>query len=954
MFMTLETLRHDATETLAELESSGRLPELSVNDRALWLSVLSASPFVALAISRDRDLVTDLWESGDLERAYEAEQMHRRLAGLVASIDDEGGLARVLRRFRRREMVRIAWRDLTGRSETSETLRDLSGLADCCVEQALRWHERRLLGRHGTPRDAEGVPQELVVLGMGKLGGCELNYSSDIDLIFTFESEGETDGDRALSNSQFFIRLGQRLIRSLNDVTEDGFVFRVDMRLRPYGDEGPLAMSFDGMELYYATQGREWERYALIKARVIAGDQAAGQRLMDMLRPFVFRRYLDYGAFAQLRDMKQMIEREMARKGMRDNIKLGPGGIREIEFIGQLFQLIRGGREPRLQARGILPVLHSLVVLGELPQSVVDDLVEGYDFLRRSENRLQMMHDQQTQTLPEEEADRLRLAMAMGFEQGWDAYMTALDAHRQRIHRHFGDVMRVPDERAGSDDHDPLEALWNDSLDRAEAERALAAAGFRQPEKALQVIATWRSERSHQEGGAARTRLDALMPALLRTVGSSSAPEAALPRVLELVSRVVRRSVYIALLVEQPQALQQLVRLCACSPWIAELLAQHPILLDELIDPHALYEPPDRNVLVEQLAQVIEKCDGDPEREMDELRRFRQLAVLRVAAADVSEALPVMKVSDHLSWIAEVILERVLALAWSQLERRHGRPSAVKDGQRFEPGFAIIAYGKLGGLELGYGSDLDLVFLHDSEGEEAYTDGDKSIDNSLFFARVAQKVIHLLNTRTQAGILYEVDTRLRPDGASGLLVSSMRAFEDYQRHHAWTWEVQALVRARFVAGEQRIAERFSTIRREMLCRPRAPEDLRSEVGQMRGKMRAEDKAPPAGLFHLKKGCGGITDIEFIVQYLLLAHAAEYPELVTFTDNIRQLEALSNAGVLEPEQARALIDAYRTLRDAGHEQVLKGEKALVPDDRYADHRAQVRSAWTAVFSVPPCP
>lgn len=951
--MTLETLKNEAADVLEGLASADRLPSMRSPERSHWLAVLAVSPFVSSAISRDHDLLADLCDSGDLEKSYASGEMDRRLAEQVAGVDDEQALARLLRRFRRREMVRIAWRDLAGRAQTAETLRDLSDLADCCVEQALRWHEARLLDRHGTPRDAEGVRQGLVVLGMGKLGGHELNYSSDIDLIFTFESEGETDGDRALSNSQFFIRLGQRLIRSLNDVTEDGFVFRVDMRLRPYGDEGPLAMSFDGMELYYATQGREWERYALIKARVIAGDQAAGQRLMDMLRPFVFRRYLDYGAFAQLRDMKQMIEREMARKGMRDNIKLGPGGIREIEFIGQLFQLIRGGREPELQARGILPVLHSLVTLGELPEPVVDDLVAGYDFLRRSENRLQMMHDQQTQTLPVDDDDRTRLALAMGFDQGWDAYMTALDAHRQRIHQHFGDVMRVPD---GGDDEsaqDPLEALWNDRMDRDEAEQALAAAGFRDPAQALEILATWRAERSNQEGGAARTRLDALMPALLRSVGSSSAPEAALPRVLALVSRVVRRSVYIALLVEQPQALQQLVRLCAASPWIAELLAHHPILLDELIDPHTLYEPPDRRVLTEQLAQVIEKCDGDPEREMDELRRFRQLAVLRVAAADVADALPVMKVSDHLSWIAEVILERVLSLAWAQLRQRHGQPVAIRDGETFQPGFAVVAYGKLGGLELGYGSDLDLVFLHDSEGDEAYTDGEKSIDNSLFFARLAQKVIHLLNTRTQAGILYEVDTRLRPDGASGLLVSSMRAFEEYQRNHAWTWEVQALARARFVAGESRIADRFGAIRREMLCRVREPEALRSEVAQMRDKMRAEDKAPPPGLFHLKKGCGGITDIEFIVQYLLLAHAADHPDLVTFTDNIRQLEALSSAGVLEPERARALIDAYRALRDGGHEQVLRGEKALVPDHRFADHREQVQAVWQAVFSTPPC-
>jgi len=914
-------------------------------------TVLAVSPFIQSAFLRDSRLFADLVRSGDLLVSYPAKGLSDRLSRYLESVTDEKALGRCLRKFRRREMVRIAWRDLVGQATTEETLNDLSELADVCVEQALQWHEARLVERYGVPRDAKGERQGLVVLGLGKLGGRELNYSSDIDLIFAFEKEGETDGAKALSNSEFFTRLGQRLIRSLNDVTEDGFVFRVDMRLRPYGDEGPLVMSFDGMELYYATQGREWERYALIKARVIAGDQAAGLRLMNMLRPFVFRRYLDYGAFAQLRDMKQMIEREMARKGMQDNIKLGPGGIREIEFIAQLFQLIRGGREPALRSPSLLKVLDALVALGELPAEVVADLKNGYDFLRRSENRLQMMYDQQTQTLPVDKVDRQRLALAMGYED-WETYIAALNERRRRVHRHFGDVLRVPAGQ-GSEQQDQLELLWKDQLDREIAKTALSAAGFHEPARALEVVTNWRAELSGLQSGPAQTRLDALMPNLLRAVGASTDPEAALPRVLNLITQVVRRSVYIALLVEQPQALHQLVRLCAASPWVAELLSQHPILLDELIDPHTLYEPPGRETLVEELKRMIANCDGDPEREMDELRRFRQLATLRVAAADIAGALPVMKVSDHLTWIAEVILERVLELAWQQLTTRHGLPRGQRDGQTYRPGFAIIGYGKLGGIELGYGSDLDLVFLHDSEGEDTVTDGGKSIDNSLFFARLAQKVIHLLNTRTQAGILYEVDTRLRPDGASGLLVSSIHAYEDYQRHHAWTWEIQALVRARFIAGNPDIQARFEALRCAVLCQERDPEALRQDVIQMRQKMRAEDKALSSELFHLKKGCGGITDIEFIVQYLLLAHAHRHPTLVHYTDNIRQLEALAAANILTQAQSQALIDAYRALRDAGHAQVLKGESALVPKVRFQAYWQPVIEIWRHIFKSAPC-
>lgn len=949
-----ELLSEEARQALEALKAQAEDARVLVDPRVAGdvQRILAASPFLAGSVRREAGLLAGLVDSGDLFLAYAQDGFDVRLRALLLEAADEEALLRLLRRFRRREMLRIGWRDLAGLAPTAEVLADLSRLADACVAQALRWHEQALMRRHGAPRDAAGEPVGLVVLGMGKLGGLELNYSSDIDLIFTYESEGETDGERSLANSQFFIRLGQKLIRALNEVSADGFVFRVDMRLRPYGDEGPLAMSFDGMELYYATQGREWERYALIKARVIAGDFAAGARLMDLLRPFVFRRYLDFGAFAQLREMKTMIEREMARKGMRDNIKLGPGGIREVEFIGQLFQLIRGGRERRLQARGILAVLDTLAELGELPDAAVVELKAGYDFLRRAENRLQMMHDQQTQVLPEDEADRARLALAMGYPD-WTAFDDDLRDWMLRVHGHFGLVFRVSRPEEGVEpSRPPLDLLWRGELGEVHEREALREAGFVDPEAVRVELSRWKQESSRVLTDTARARLDALMPSVLAESGASEAPEAALSRVLNLLGKVLRRSVYLALLAEHPPALAQLVRLCAVSPWIAELIAQHPILLDELIDPRTLYNPPGREGLVTELDGLLANIDGgDEERVMDELRRFRQLATLRVAAADIVDALPLMRVSDHLTWIAELILERTLKLAWNTLAARHGVPVVQgADGPR-HPGFAVIAYGKLGGIELGYGSDLDLVFLHDSEAE-GQTDGERPLDNAVFFARLAQRIMHMLSTRTAGGILYEVDTRLRPDGAAGLLVSRLRAFADYQMGSAWTWEHQALVRARPVAGSASIAEGFATIRRQVLIRPRDVAALREEVVAMREKMRAELGGAPAGFFHLKKDRGGITDIEFLVQYLILAHAPAHPELLTWTDNIRQMEGLARAGVLDETTASALIESYRELRDMSHHQVLRGERAVVPEARVERPRQAVLLAWTRYMQEEP--
>jgi [glutamine synthetase] adenylyltransferase / [glutamine synthetase]-adenylyl-L-tyrosine phosphorylase len=906
--------------------------------------VWPASEFASRACTRDPALLAELVASGDLRRAYRPGELAARVEAALGPAGDHQALGVALRALRLREMVRIAWRDLAGWADLAETLGELSDLADACLDGALCRLHGWQVERHGTPRDPAGAPLGLVVLGMGKLGARELNFSSDIDLIFAYASEGETDGARALSNAEFFTRLGQALIAALDAPSADGRVFRVDMRLRPYGESGPLAMSFDAMEDYYQVHGREWERYAMIKARVAAGDRAAGERLLEQLRPFVYRRYLDFGAFESLREMKERIAREVRRKGLQRNIKLGPGGIREVEFIAQAFQLIRGGREPELRERGLLRVLDSLAERGHLPDYVTRGLAEAYVFLRRVENRLQAYADRQTHVLPAAESERLALAWSMGCEE-WSSFERELEKRRRLVQSHFQQVFAAPqadDDAARAE----LVALWRGTLAEAPAREVLVKAGYDDPAEAARLLGQLRDGHANRAlAPLGRERMDRLMPLLIGAAGSADRPTSCLLRLIGVIEAIAGRSAYLALLVENPMGLSQLVKLCAASPWIAALLARHPLLLDELLDPRTLYAPLDRAGLERELRGALaEVAPDDLEQQMEVLRHFRQANTLRVAAADVAEVMPLMVVSDHLTEIAEVVLGEVLALAWHHLTHRHGRPRCRLDGEPREPAFAVIAYGKLGGIELGYGSDLDLVFLHDSEGEEQQTEGPKPIDNAVFFARLGQRIIHILSVHTPAGVLYEVDARLRPSGASGLLVSSLAAFGDYQRTQAWTWEHQALVRARVVAGDAGIAGAFSALRREVLCRPRDAAALRAEVREMRERMRVERGPRRSGWFDLKHDRGGIADVEFMVQYGVLAWAHRHPELVRYTDNIRQLDGLAEAALMPPADARSLAAAYRVFRARLHRLTLQNEPARVEEGELRKEREAVIRIW----------
>ncbi len=941
-----------ADRRAAIAEALGAQPDLPGDaDR-----VLACSDFVAHGLARDADLAADLIGSGDLATSYpHATQAgderpasfdhYRDLArGALAGAGDEASLGLAARRLRRREMIRIAWRDIGALADFEETLRDTSALADAIVEVCLDWLHAWMTDDLGEPTGAGGEAQRLTVLGLGKLGACELNFSSDIDLIFTFAEPGETvGGRRAVANEEFFARLGRRLIKVLDERTPAGYVYRVDMRLRPFGSAGPLAMSHDAMEQYYAVHGRDWERYALIRARVVAGDETGGAALLEHLRPFVYRRYLDFGALESMREMKQLIDEEVARKELTDNVKLGAGGIREIEFTGQAFQMVRGGRIPQLRGRRITAVLERIGALDLLPRHAVEHLVEAYRFLRTVEHRLQQGDDRQTHTLPSDDDARARLAAGMGLA-GWPALSAEIVRQRRRVGGQFDQVFGTPVTQA--DEHERLALALDPSMDGEEALALLSQIGFEDTGTAWALLDAARgSSALRAMDGHGRQRLERVAPDLLRACAARPNAIETLQRALAIVEAVARRSAYLALLAERPLALSQLVRLCAASPWIARLIASHPLLIDELLDARTLYDPLDRPGLERDVAARLAPVDaGDTEQEMGALRRFKQANVLRVAAVDVSHVMPLMVVSDHLTEIAEVVLGRSLELAWRDLARRYGEPRCTVDGERRRAQFAIIAYGKLGGIELGYGSDLDIVFVHGSRGGDQMTDGEKSVDNAVFFARLAQRIIHFLTTPTPEGVLYEVDSRLRPEGSAGPMVSAIEGYRRYLLDKAWTWEHQALTRARVVAGDDALARRFEEIRREVLLRPRDPEQLREEVRSMRQRMRDALGTGKRAGFDLKQDAGGIADIEFMVQYGALRWAEKLGDSLRYTDNVRLLEGIAKAGLMPEQDTRFLTDAYRAYRARVHVLALQEQEIVEDDSEFLAEREGVRRLW----------
>ena len=935
-------------------------------DRDTLIRLFSASNFAAEKLSQFPQWLTHIADQSVSPSCDYAGNFSAQLSGS----ETEDVFNRALRHFRHREIIRIIYREFNGLSSLAETTAELTELASALISVSLAWHYPKLCEQYGTPTGRHsGLPQPMVVLGMGKLGAWELNLSSDIDLIFAFPEAGETHfsadakAKRNIDNQQFFIKLGQRLIKSLDTVTVDGFCFRIDMRLRPHGDSGALVSNFNAVEDYYQTQGRDWERFAMIKARPVAwvgeGGKQAADKLMALLTPFTYRKYVDFSAFDSLRSMKTMISREVHRKGLQEDVKLGAGGIREVEFIGQAFQLIRGGRDPQLRERRVLPLLALLAEWQLIPIASQQGLSRAYEFLRHTEHAIQAFADKQSQSLPMEPALQGRLAWVMGFET-WDSFYQTLEQHRQLVHQEFKAVIANPDDEDDAAEESDIvqwQGFLADMPDQASAEIWLTECGFDHPGEIYKHLKDLYGQRAlSMMQASGRDRFDRFMPRLMAMLQQASPKAASLQRVLNLVVAVLRRSAYLVLLIENPGALAQLVKLCAASEWIADQLSKHPALLDELIDPRSLYSPPDRSQLADELRQATLRINRDDlEAQMEALRYFRMAHGLRVAASEVAGVLPLMKVSDYLTWLAEAVLEYVQQLTWELMVARHGYPAQSSDPTLLAETaeFIVVGYGKLGGIELGHGSDLDLVFVHDTD-ITGQTDGERSIDNQTFYTRMGQKMIHILNTQTVSGQLYEVDMRLRPSGNSGMLVTSLNAFEKYQRGEAWTWEQQALVRGRVVCGNGALAQKFEQLRLDLLCVPRDLTKLAEDVVNMREKMRTSLGSGNKAGFHLKQDAGGIVDIEFMVQYAALAWAHQVPALVRYSDNIRILGCLEDANLMAAEDVASLIRAYKAYRSMGHALALQRQSVTLDDSQFRPERTEVEAIWQRLLGPSPIP
>ena len=950
----MTTMTADAARALAQLQEqhpeSWQRFEQTAAIRESLARVWSASNFVATSCARHPSLLEALLDKDQLERALDIAAITSDLDGSVRAAN-EAELMDELRRFRRRHMVRIAWRDIAGWADLDETLRDLSTLADVCIQFAYAKSYAALTTRYGVPRGEHSkAPQPMLIFGMGKLGGGELNYSSDIDLVFLYPEEGETDGARCVDNAEFFLRLGQKVTQMLSAPTVEGFVYRVDLRLRPFGDSGRLALSFASFENYLQQHGRDWERYAYVKARAITALEHYPSLYEETLRPFVYRRYLDFSVFESLRDMKAMIAREVERRELQDNIKLGPGGIREIEFIAQAFQLIRGGVDRRLQSRELRAVLPLLIGPRLLGEDVVRELLESYRYLRVVENRLQEWNDEQTHQLPQDAVARERLAHSIGAAD-WDALSGELRMHRERVAAHFSQTVFGPLADVQSDADRSLRLLDLDSTpeDREQAVRALGVTDPASVCGAMEALCD--SPYFKRLDATGRRRLQELMPRLLRLVATTPNPAVTLTRIAKILEMIGGRTVYLALLNENAAALQRLVELTAQSQFLADQIAVHPLLLDELIDERLIDDPPTRERFVEELGMRRAAMVGDdPERQVEILRQFQRAALFRVAVADLTRRLPLMKVSDRLTDIAELIVREALSLARAQIDAKHGSPQYTHpDGSTRTAEMIVVAYGKLGGLELGYGSDLDLVFLHDSQGDAQRTNGAQSVDNSVYFQRLAQRLVHLLTVHTSAGRLYEVDTRLRPGGNRGLLVQTLQSFREYEFEEAWTWEHQSLLRARAIAGPTELCRAFEDARIEVLRNGVRRDALKTEVRSMRTKMRESLSKAKPGQFDIKQDAGGVADLEFLVQFWMLKWADRYPQIVIFSDNIRQLESLASGGLVAQDRVDFLVDTYRRYRERSHRRALAGEGNVVPAEEFVAERKGVIAIWEEVMA-----
>ncbi|MDF7676216.1 bifunctional [glutamate--ammonia ligase]-adenylyl-L-tyrosine phosphorylase/[glutamate--ammonia-ligase] adenylyltransferase [Neisseriaceae bacterium ESL0693] len=837
---------------------------------------------------------------------------------------NETEIARQLRLLRRHVMAHIMTRDLARVSTLAEVTTTITLFADFAIRIAEAFAHQYYADLYGQPHgDDSGLPQRLSVVAMGKMGGYELNVSSDIDLIFVFPEAGETDGRRQKSNQEFFTKVGQKIIALLNNITGDGQVFRVDMRLRPDGDAGALVINEAALEQYLITQGREWERYAWIKARVVTDHS---NDISALVRPFVFRKYLDFNAYEAMRRLHEQIQTEVSRKGMTDNIKLGAGGIREVEFVAQIFQLIRGGQLRSLQNQGTQDTLKELAKLNILPPETVKTLLAAYVFLRDTEHRLQYWEDQQTQTLPLELEQQQRLAQSMGFDT-YAAFLAQLNQHRQAVNQIFGDLINQSSPRQQPYDADLMEICQGEDATRQQA--LLQQRGFEVPYSWQRLNQLHQSSQYRQLSATARQHLDEMKPLILNAAAKCTHPTQTLSRILDFLEAIGRRSAYLAFLHEHPETLDKLAGFMSQSSWAASYLCRHPVLLDELLSNELLHPEEDTACWSQQLIQALDECGDDVEAQMDALRRFQHAQIFRLTVQDLAGLWSIESLSDQLSALADVIIQTALRQVWQQLPHKHTD----------QPRFAVIGYGKLGGKELGYASDLDLVYVFDDDHPDAADT----------YTRLARRLTSWLTVPTGAGLLYDIDLRLRPNGEAGFTAIHIQAFSRYQRQQAWTWEHQALTRARFIGGHQDTGVAFEAIRQEILCRPRDLLPLQQDIIAMREKMFPTHPPVENDVKYMR---GGVVDVEFVVQYLILAHAHQYPQLLHNYGNIALLNMAADLGLIDDRLAKASGQAYRYYRQQQHNTRLRDALKVQVNEVLLDHCQAVSNLWTQVFGQIP--
>lgn len=938
-------LRDVAARALHSVDAHGEmhLPD-TIPIRPL-LQLVACSEFASNVLRREADWFIAQGER--LQQQPSLSDLRKFCDEIAVSEDTLEAVQGQIRRFRNRYYLHVLWREYARVASLNETLYAISDLADELLRAAASYAQRQVQDRYGVVCSEDGEGVDLLVLGMGKLGGRELNFSSDIDIVFLYPGGKESDGRKSINPQEYFARVARTVIALLDTPTADGFAFRVDTRLRPFGDSGPPVTSFAALESYLVQHGRDWERYAYVKARAV-GPVPPAAVLADLndnlISPFVYRRYLDYGVFESLREMHALIAAEVQRRELADNIKLGPGGIREIEFIVQALQLVRGGGQAELQGCELQKILPRLAGRHDLTQSDVEELLTAYEFLRRTENFIQAMRDRQTHDLPTDPVDQARLFVAMDYDS-WSGFLSVLQSHRDNVARQFDKIaFRERAIAVGEKEAQDIRELWDAAGDAAAWAAAIREQGFGDAQALAEIMVRFKAAAAYADTTANR-RLADFVPKLFVLLAGFDAPTVALQRVLEVIDRVIRRSAYIALLNENDAALAKLVDLCSRSVYVTRQLARYPVLLDELLDPGSYVKGISRETLTAELAERAAAIgSGDSEALVEMLTNFQRTTQFRIAIADYDETLTIMRVSDALTELAETVLQFALDIAWSDLQEKHGKPG--------DSSLAIVAYGKLGGLELSYGSDLDLVFLHDPVAAGAMTDGEKPLEYTMFFTRLVRRLMHLLTTQTTSGALYEVDTRLRPDGKSGLLVSSTEAFERYQEENAWTWEHQALLRARAVAGDPGVCARFDDIRSKTLCAGLHGETLRNDVLTMRSRMRSNLDKTDTENFDLKQGKGGIGDIEFLVQYLVLANAVNHSSVIEYTDNIRQLDALAADNLIDSATAGKLQDCYRTYRHRAHHLLLNELPTQVPQTEFGEQREYVSEVWNTCLGEPP--